>query len=87
MSSSLSESAYQASKQKFATMQARWAELRQRTDLHPNHRLDVELSYANQIRQYLRSMHLYETAHGLPLTECEFLAEARPHQAIRAKQE
>jgi hypothetical protein len=87
MSSSLNEGAYQASKQKFTAMQARWAELRQRTDLHPNHRLDVELSYANQIRQYLRSMHLYETAHGLPLTECAFLAEARLHQATQAKPE
>jgi len=71
MSTPVTEKGYQGAMRKLAGLQARLADLRKRTDLHPNHRLDVELSYIDQMRQYLRDIQLYETRHGLPLTQIE----------------
>lgn len=83
----LSDQEYEATKWKFGNMLRRLAE--QRANPGPNPHIDraAERSKLDMIGQYLREMHLYETTHGLPPTECEVLVEARPLQSVRAKQE
>jgi hypothetical protein len=65
MTPSLTPEGYVQTKEKLAQLKARLAALRQRTDLDPTHRAEVERSYEEMIRQYLREIKLYEAAENL----------------------
>src|SRR5437660_155209 len=54
MTPSLTHEGYLQTKEKLALMEKRLAALRTRTDLHPTHKAEVELSYQDMMRQYLR---------------------------------
>ena len=54
---------YKSTKEKLAQMEARLAALQKRTDLHPLHRAEVQRSYEDMMRQYRRTLKLYEAAH------------------------
>jgi hypothetical protein len=56
----LSHEGYLQTKEKLALMEARLAALQTRTDLHPAHKAEVERSYRDMMRQYLREIKLYE---------------------------
>ncbi len=63
MTERLTHAGYLATKSKFANMEARLAALRKRTDLDPAHKAEVERSYQDMMRQYLRDVLLYEATH------------------------
>lgn len=65
MTEALTESGYRATKDKLAAMEARLADLQQRTDVHPSVRSAAERSYQDMMRQYKREITLYELAHPI----------------------
>jgi hypothetical protein len=65
MTSLLSEVGYLHTKENLAQMEVRLAALRKRMDLDPSHHAEVEHSYLDMMRQYLRDIKLYEAAHGI----------------------
>ena len=69
MTTPLTPGGYEQTKKKLALMKARLAALRERTDLHPNHRAAVEHSYLDMMRQYLRDIKLYEAKHKIEDSE------------------
>ena len=62
----LTPEGYAQTKEKLALMEARLAALRQRGDLAPTHRAEVEHSYEDMIRQYLREIKSYEANQHTP---------------------
>jgi len=65
MTPRLTPEGYAQTKKKLASMEARLAALLPRTDLNPIHKSEVERSYRDMMRQYLRDIKLYEAANGL----------------------
>jgi hypothetical protein len=63
MTPRLTHEGYLQTKEKLALMETRLAALRTRTDLHPAHKAEVEQSYQDMMRQYLREIKLYEATH------------------------
>jgi hypothetical protein len=67
----LTHAGYLSTKEKLANMERRLAAFRVRTDLHATHRAEVERSYLDMMRQYLRELKLYEATHSTAATAQE----------------
>jgi hypothetical protein len=64
MTPMLTAAGYLQTLEKLAGMEARLTALRQRSDLVPTHKAEVERSYLEMIGQYRREIKLYEAAHS-----------------------
>lgn len=87
MTYQLSNQEYEGTKWKLENMRQRLAE--QRATSGPNGAVD-QVSLQSKIvmmQQYLREMHQYEASHGLPLTVCDDVPEARVQSATQVKSE
>jgi len=69
MTTELTPLGYKITKEKLAQMEARLAALQKRTDLNPIHKAEAEHSYRDMMRQYLRSIKLYEAKHKIEESE------------------
>ena len=78
MTYQLSDQEYEATKWKLETMLRRLAEQRARPGPNPLIDRAAARSKLDMIGQYLREMRLYESMHGLPLTECDASMESIP---------
>lgn len=63
MNAELTFEGYEWTKELLTQMEARLAALQKRTDLDPVHRSEVQRSYEDMMRQYRRTLKLYEAAH------------------------
>jgi hypothetical protein len=63
MTSILTPTGYEQTKEKLASLEDRLAGLTRRTDLSPEHQSDARRSYEQMIGQYRREVKLYEASH------------------------